>query len=519
MSTKITANTGSGKIKDDSIFEFSYSEDVTPLEPSSSTGGSSQITISAIEDTTDSDGLGHPNSKLLINNTVTMQNTEYGSLDFQVKKVSTNAGAVVITGDSVQARLNVTKTAPPIYTNLYDAIVAYCGLCAVTPVFESTLMTALQARSVNFIAWTGNVWDYLKMLCSASTYNTTDKSAFEMYFTGTSLGFRKALQTTVDTSYTIDFSEDIEVFMAAKTVDIYNYNTSFASNKTVYDIKNYDVDSDSTKTFLSSFSDSMQVNAGETITKRFNIDATLININQPICVSTVSLGSHNGTAGEYVVVGSDNLPILPSAWISSGGSLTVALTENIGEVEITVTAPKNYGLIADAGGLTYAPYRIGVETSGDNVDYPALWITGTGVFFNKKLNTFITGADDVLVSADAGTTIDNPFIIDSFVLANAGLAAAQKICGPSVTVNSSFASNASFGNTIGSVFKKNSNKFRINSASFSSSSTGITASSCATFSDFDSMWTDKTFANFDTAVGGYTPLSFNEFSVIPLIKG
>lgn len=518
MSAKIIDNNGSGKVKDDSIFDFSYAEDVTPLDPTSSAGGSSQISISAIED--DSNVLS-ANTKLMINNTLKI-NSDYGDLQFLVKKVSTNAGgAATITGDSVQARLNVEKTLAPVSTTLYDAIIAYCASCGVTPYIEPTLQTAMQARSVAFISWKGNVWEYLKMLCSAFPYSATEHLLFEMYFTGTQLGFRKAINTSDSTrvgnlEYATDISQSIETFEAAKTVDVYNYNTSYGTNKILYDLSNYDKDADPKKVFLSSVSDTFQVDAGETVTKLFNVDVTLTSINQPVCVEQINLPYTGGDSGKYVVVGNDNIRILPKAWTDYGGSLTVKTTENPGEISITVVAPPKPFLTGNSGGLSSAPYRVGVETSIDGTDYPALWLTGTGVFYNKKLQTFTTGSDSALVSKDAGATVDNPFISNSFVAANAGLAAAQKVCGPSVKIDASLANDVAFSQTVGKVFTKNNNKFRIDSVNFNPQSASVSASACATIADFDAMWSGKTFSNFTTALTG---IAFNEFSVMPLAIG
>ena len=516
MSTKII-NTGSGKIKDNSIISFSYSEDATPLDPTSMVSGSSQITISAIEETSDASLV---NTKLMINNTVSLQDDDYGTVQFDVKKVSTNAaGIATITGDSTQAKLNVIKTANAYTGTLSGAITYYCGLCGVTP----TIDAALTSRTVNFIGWTGNVWDYLKMLCSVMTYNTTDKSAIEMYFTGTSVGFRPALVNSINIDqYLSDINQSVETFDAAQSIDVYSYNTQYKSNAIVYDLSYYDPNSSNAKkAFLSSFSDSMQVNAGETIIKRFTIDASLTSVKQPDCVASISPFPYDPSTsgnGQYIVVGSDNLPIQPTQWTAQGGSLTVSLTENPNEIQITITAPPQTSLLKnDGSGLGYAPYRVGVATSGDGYDYPAIYIVGTGVFYKKTKKTFPTGASSTETSKTSATEIDNIFITDNFTLANAGLSAAQASCSPLIKVNGSSASGFTIGSTIGKYFSKNSNNFRIDSISFSESGIGWSASDSATFSQFNSINSGKTFATFDSMIT--TSASFNEFTVIPLTTG
>lgn len=516
MATKII-NSGTGKIKDDSIISFSYTEDATPLEPSNLNGGSSQVSFSAIEETSDASLV---NTKLMINNTVSLQDDDYGTVQFNVKKISTNAaGIATVVGDSIQARLNVIKTALPYSGTLGGAISYYCGLCGVTPTIDITL----SGRSINFIGWTGNVWDYLKMLCSVMTYNTTDKSAIEMYFTGTTIGFRPVSPATIDIDqYLSDINQSVETFDSAQTIDIYSYNTQYKSNAIVYDLSYYDPNSSNAKkAFLSSFSDSLQVGAGETKIQRFTIDASLTSIKQPDCVASISPFPYDPSTsgnGQYIVVGSDNLPIQPSQWTAQGGSLIVSLTENPNEIQITITAPPQTSLLKnDGSGLGYAPYRVGVATSGDGFDYPALYIVGTGVFYKKTKTTFVTGASSNETSKGAATEIDNIFITDSFTLANAGMAAAQAACSPLVKMNGSSASGFSFGSTIGKYFTKNSNTFRLDSVSYSEAGVNWSASDATTFSNFSSKNSGKTFTDFNNMLTASA--TFNEFTIIPLTNG
>ena len=516
MATKLT-NVGSGKIKDDSIIAFSYSEDATPLEPTSSSGGVSQVSLSAIEETADADLV---NTKLMINNSATIQDDEFGSVQFDVKKVFTNAAGIAnIIGDSVQTKLNVIKTAEGFVGTLTNAIIYYCGLCGVTPVVDS----ALNAKSVVFIGWTGNVWEQLKDLCSVMSYSTTDKSPIEIYFTGTAVGFRPALASTIAIeNYLSDVNESVEIFDAAESINVYSYNTAAKVNDILYDISYYDSNSSNyAKRFLSSFSDSLQVGAGETKKVLFTIDTSLTSIKQPECVSTISpfpydpLTSGNG---QYVIVGTDDLPIQPSQWIDQGGSLTVRITENPNEIEITVVAPPETALLkADGSGLGYAPYRIGKETSGGGVDYDAIYIVGSGISYEKTKTTFYTGANPSVTSKSEAFEVDNMFITDDFTLANAGLSAAQASCGPLVTLNGSSASGFTFGSSIGSSFNFNSTRFRIDSVGFSQTGVSWNSQDCARFSDFNTTNTGKTFAQFDSKMT--SSATFTDFSVIPLTIG
>ena len=516
MGTKLI-NNSPGKIKNDSIISFSYSEDATPLEPTSSDGGTSQVTFSGIEETSDA---GLLNTKLMVNNTVSIQDDSYGTVQFDVKKVSTSAsGVATIIGDSIQTKLNIIKTAQPYSGTLAGAITYYCGLCGVTPTIDS----ALSSRSVNFIGWNGNVWDNLKKLCSVITTNTTNRSPIEIYFTGTQVGFRPALATSINLEpFLSDQSESVEIFDAAQSIDVYSYNTELKSNAIVYDISFYDKDvEESDKAFLSTITKSISVPAGETVTETFTIDASLTSIKQPDCVAKISPIPYDPSTsgnGQYVIVGSDGLVIKPSQWLGEGGSLVVALTENPNEIKITVTAPKAKGLAKENGtGVSLAPYKIGIESALDGFEYPAIFIVGSGVFYKKIKSTFPTGANANVTTKPEAPEIDNIFITDNFTLANAALSAAQATCGPSVTVSGSSASGLSFGSSIGSSFNTNSNRFRLDSIAFSESEITWDGKAVSTFGNFNSVNSGKTFTQFGTVLP--STASFTDLSIIPLTIG
>ena len=533
MGARIINTSGNGAILDDSLIGWSYSEEVTSLEPGNIKGATGQVSIRAIERTEDKLGNTHPNTKLMINNQVSLIEDDYGIIDLQVKSISTNAGVASITADTLQWKLNVTKTAlavpnlkEPVAGNLFAAINYYCGLVGIVPEIDSALTAELTTIPVNFIGWTGNLWERLKMLCAVASSSLTTTSRIEMFVGTNGLGFRKALTTDAGIEeLKSDYSISVSSNEPAKKVDVALYKTSFGEDKVVYEQSNYDEGKDESQKFLASISDAMQVNAGETVTKRFKINATLESINQPDCVSEITRtfpAPYIGTIGQYVIVGTDNLPILPAQWVGEGGSVKLALTDVPDEIEITVTAPKLDAIEQTSGGTAFAPYKIGVEVA-DDAEYPAFWITGTGVFFEKKTKTFITGAPEEFAPADSAASIDNIFITTDDQASFNGVAAAQVLCGPSVKMSASIAQGGAFGSSIGSVESNSSNKFRIESASYSESSVSLEASNCARVSDFNAKWSGKTFADFtgialDPATYEDESLRFNEFTVIPLME-
>lgn len=530
MSIDITSNSGNGAIVPESIFNYSYSEEVTSLSPASLTGGTGQVSINAVAIDDDKIGTSHPKTGLMVNNTIQLTDSEHGSVEFQVKNISLMNGVTTIIGDTIMSRLNVIKPAGPIGgapetpATLLDAINYYCSLVSVTPVYDDLIDEAFALVPVNFIGWTGNVWEYLKMLCAAQSVSLTDDVGFEMYVSNNQLHFRYALVRETDfVGRDSDKSINIDAFDAAKSVGVYYYDTRFAEDGVMYEFSNYDKNADPDTIFKSSINDVMQVDAGESITKRFVMDASLQSINQPVCVSTISRvppAAYAGLTGEYVVVGDDDLPIQPSEWVALGGKLEVSITENPNEIEVTITAPASFTMPTAANPateVTNAPYKIGAELG----DYPAFWLTGTGVFFNKQEKKFLTGASDSYTAKDEAPVIDNPFISDLHTLSNRGIAAAQEYCGPAVTITRSVADYGNFGDTIGFTERLSSNRFRYDSASYTPSSVQLTGRAYATVNDFDEKWVGKTFADFN-AIAFESPspeaLKFNEFTVIPLME-
>lgn len=569
MSFNITKNTGNGKLAQAGLISYSYSEEVTSLEPSSSSGGTGQLTFIGIANNSSS-GYDISNSKLMINNSMRLNDSDKGEIEFQVKKLSTTAGAVTITGDTIQSRLNVEKTALPILSgggtslketlfslgfdslptgtlatnvnsyfpintssnyigfgsysglenfsidstpslgnaftiecsqtsanttfdgigwstlpfgevtlgsptviasegfsfefdiksnhagtylvsfwgwntnsfimrqfsvsgtgefehitldippypagapesslyaefnlgvpnmgstgtdiigplmstwstyvsgqtftypvisninetlgnslsfanfqfsktsgsatvqngNLHDTIQYYCSLVGVTPGFDGSLGTELTNIPVNFLGWTGNVWEKLKQLCAVASSSLTDNAGIEMYVNLNQLRFRKAINRDVDFltgNNLIDLSVSVDSFDAAKEIVIYNYNTEYHENKVIFESSNYDENGKRPDGFKASITDSMQVNSGETLVKRFQINAHLISVNQPVNVDIISSLPYNGTSGEYVIVDSNNTLVTASEWAARNGVLNVSLTENPDEIEV-----KNY---------------------------------------------------------------------------------------------------------------------------------------------------------------------------------
>lgn len=522
MSIEIIFNSGSGSIEPGSLSEFSYSESVSPLEPSDSSGATSQVTFTAGEVTANKVGNTHPNSKLLINNDVTISDSLNGMISAKVSKLSVAGGRVSVTADTHLAKLNVTVTAPAVHGTLIDALNAYCQLAYTSPIFDAEFETQAGLVDVNLPGWTGILWDKVKQLCASTVL---DGKPIEVVATSDGIIFRYAMQAQLNIDERrSDYSISIDSFEAAKRISVPRTYTEYGTDKVIYEMSNYADGADLGTTFKASINDSLQVEAGATIKKRFNINATLETVNQPTCVTTIDRTPpqpYAGTTGQYVVVGNDNLPLVPAQWIAFGGDLRVELTDVPGEIEIIVTAPPLSEIEKAAGGMGLAPYSIGIESSGDG-DYPALWITGTGVFYHDSVYELPTGSDPDNSNNDAASVSAGLLTTNDEYWTKAALAA-QKACGPAVTASITAPADLPYGSAVGANFYRESNRFRITDANYSVSDVSMTAVACAGIDDFNAIWTGKTFNDFksvvlDPALYPDQALQFNEFTIIPLME-
>jgi hypothetical protein len=537
MPVKLTNVSGNGSIQPNSIYTYSYSEEVTSLEPSQISGATSQVNVSAISvDTEATDP--HTDSKLLINNEMTLDSDAYGSVDFRVRGVSKNLNTVFIIGDTIQSRLNVERRAEPVcgpQATLLSAIIYYCQLVDIVPVIDTEFADEMDAIPVNFLGWTGVLWDKLKELCAGFSASTTDNVGIEMIVVNNELVIRKAKQVRTSLQRSIaNESINIESFDSARSVTVFNYNTSYGEDKVFYSLSNFDESTPLAERFQSSISDSMQVNAGETLRKRFKINATLQSVNQPVCVEQIDRifpEPYEGGPdrnGQYVIVGVDDLPIKPSQWIDNGGSVTVELIDENGEllppgeIDLVIKAPTLTGLphFANEDDIGFSPYKIGVESSGE-AEYPALWLTGTGTFFNKQSKLLLTGSSSEYTSRSEGPTVDNIFIINSFNASSRGVAAAQANCGPRIQLDQEVTSGVEFGD-VGSMFISGLNQYRIQTIDFNESLISLSSTTTLSFAEWNEIWGTSTFQDFedrilDPELFPDESFKFNEFSIMPMI--
>ena len=331
----ITVSSANGIAVDNSISEYSYSEEANSIEPSALTGGSgaANVTLDGVDFTVDA-GIAY------IGSNMTLTDGTNNSVVFKVNGVNkTSDGKVALSGDTLTNKMNIEVTAAPFNGTLKSAINYYCGLADITPQYDSSITTDL-GKTVSFIGWKGNLWEYLKMLCAGVV--STSGAHIETYALNGVLRFRKALDTAnlIDISDEVS-SEDISFDSTnlAQKIEMYNYNTQYKTNGIIYEDKELESGPTGLKTYPAT-SGVISVNAGETSVTRVKTKASLLSVQQPTAVTTMGTPPYSGSTSKYVVVGPDDIVIQPSAWTAAGGSVSVAIVGDAkDELEITVNTP------------------------------------------------------------------------------------------------------------------------------------------------------------------------------------
>lgn len=516
---------------------YTVSEDSTPLDPSDSTGGVGQFTVTIPEST---------DAKHLSGQTVTLVDGTQGTT------IGTSNG---ITGDgqvftlTVDGRLNAfmaTQTAQPYSGTLGGAFTYYCGLVGIST--GIVIDSAITGRPVTYSGFTGVIWTFIKQICVAQQV--------EVSLVSSNIVLRAIRQRIAQ-----NYRDSKEVWALDKSnlaqkVQIYQYNNYQATGAPIYPLGG---PNETTQI--------LQVDAGQTLSfdiplspsaSSSGLGVSLTSIVQPTCVASVS--ATDVSASQYSVIGSDGLAVSVASWTTGGGSVTAKINVDTLSMTVTLVGPKVAGLAA--------PFRI-AGSDGLRDFYSTLRLVGSGTFFNKQLFTYGTGAPIATTANVIGATVDSPAIstaadaysaalvllgrygsprqtltvstrginrigdtgsyayplfsafdasnsgqtFGNFDTANAGQNFGSFDAAQLATVSNLFA-NQAFGNVGGARVLNDNQWYRIRAVSgITPAGVTYTADRDTTIGDFDTSFAGKTFAQFDAL---YPSKTFLDFDVEPL---
>ena len=425
------------------VINYSYTEGSTPLVPGDESGAIGDVSIEVLNE--------RDASILLYKDDFYLQDNFHGSVLGSVESVSGSNDTVTMGGRSRLSVLNVDSVIPPrtgTIGNIIQAVIADLGFT--TNILQDV---GLSTSTINVPGYEGDVWVYVKQLCSAYE---TEVTVIRDYIV-----IRPTRQRSIDANDIIDKNWQVQDIELAQQFDVAYYNYTPRTDYLVYPEGGWN----SEVTVY-------QVAFGETTEFELDLEFFLTSVQQPTAQDTVL--KDYGTASVYAVSGNDNLPITAAFWRDYGGDMAFEILGDGSRVKVTITGPTYEPL---------SPYSISI--SDGSTSYSTLRMVGTGMDFNRLLYTEETGltADDTPTLK--GAEIDNPAINTLAEAKKYALSARRLYSLPTQTISASSNTFPRLEGSIPSIFYP-------------------------TFDDFDdTLPTGYTFANFNS---DYAGLTFDQFT-------
>lgn len=532
------------------LVSFSSTEASTPLSATDSSGQVGTINLSVqapdpfVEGRNETTRMYSPLH--LMNKSVRLTDSRKGFTLGKVVGVQNPSGGVfTLRCTSRLGELNVYNVqAQPFVGTLEQAFRNYVALAGITT--DVFVDPSISATPVVFPGWNGELWFHLKQMAASLDVDISLVSGIILL---RPIRAREAIRGR-DVSRTQEIGGSLAQF-----VELYHYNNRAITNELVYPPGGWTEE----VTIIN-------VNAGEYVEQELQLSASVSSIQQPVMQTFVSR-EHNSSS-VYTVVGDDGLPITPSAWTSSGGSLSVEINPDTTSLKVKIQAPYS---LPDKGGKEIQTYGIALSAESTAGRYSTLRIIGSGVAYNRELLRIATGVPASQTGTEVGATVDNPYFGSLAQLYRAGSWAARQHSGRAFSISGSviavnklgdsgiatyppysvdqanhagqtyaqvqtlyagksygtiqaeiFASvqndfeNQVFGNVNGArVWDKTTHRwYRIREATLNADTIQFSADDDLTHSDYANYWSGKTYAQIQTASAGR---SYEELDLMGLV--
>lgn len=438
------------------VVNYSYTEGSTPLVPGDESGAIGDVSIEVLNE--------NNASILLYKDDFYLQDNFHGSVQGSVESVAGNNDTVTMGGRSRLAALNVEDIIPPrtgTIGNIIEAVINAVGE-------ETNILkdAGLSTATVNAPGYEGDVWVYIKQLCSAYEVEVTVIRDYII--------IRPARQRTIDATNLIDKSWQIQDIELAQTFDVAYYNYTPRTDYLVYPEGGWNSE-------VQVYS----VAANETTEFELDLEFFLTSVQQPQVFDTVA--KDYGTVSCYSVSGNDNLPVTAAFWEAFGGDMAFEILGDGSRVKVTITGPTYEAL---------SPYSISI--SDGSTSYSTLRVVGTGMDYNRLLYTEETGLTAAEAPIVKGAEIDNPAISTLAEAKRYALFARRLYALPTQTYSTSGRTFPRLEGSIPSIFYPTFDDYN------DSLPTGYS------FANFNSDYIGKTFDDFTTALGNVVPQGFGE---------
>lgn len=447
------------------ITGYSYSEEATPIEPSNNAGGVSQISFDVAENPDGGSG-----SIMLMDDTITLSDGSNGTTTGFVSGVNFTDGVGSVTANS-RMQLLIAERQAQAMTGTPEAIFRYyLGLAGVTDrivvVADNYTLPrggtgSLTGSVYSVQGWSGVILDNLRQFAISV--------GAEIALVSNNIVMRPLRARVAVNQRNVTQSWTARRGQMAQTVEVNYYNNRNVTSPAIFYPTNTGWVED-TQVY--------QVDVDERLEINVPVNVSLLSVQQPACVAFVG---REAIGSVYSVIGKDGLPLPPTQWTQNGGSVKVAIGKDSKSIDITIVGANT----------TQGPYRIAVASSASDA-YSSLRITGTGVFFDMKTLSVLTGASSLDTAQVIGVTVDSPFISTVGEAYTLGVRTAAKWGGADLSISAT---------TVG-----------INRADVSGGTRYPTfAEFNAGFGGRATNWVGKTFNQFNTEWSGKTFDDFNKY--------
>lgn len=419
---------------------------------------------------------------------VTLSDSRRGTISGTVRDMSRTdqTGSISYTCISSMEALNTYNVkSKPFRGTLENAIKYYLSLAGITSGFS--IDSFIAPRPVNYIGWAGELWHRLKMLAMAQD--------FEMALVDDVIVFRRTRQKTLIQARDVSRSASRTLNSLAKSVEVYNYNTSSMSMGLVYPTDGWD-----------GSLEVLNVNAGEVAEYQLELNSSIDLLETPTMVENV--GPDYKASSVYTIVANDGLPIPPAQWREHGGKVMFSINDDT--TSLTATLWGAVGIYTIEGELA-TNFSLALASDATSNRYSTLRLRGRGVRFKKEVVSIRTGVSDSKTNTDVGVTVDNPFLTDLGRVYRVGMAAAAQYAGtvPSVTgdvVVHSADNSSAVGNVVGmKVYDSETRRwYRATSVRTGPDKINFSAEDDFTFEDLKAKWDGLTFGQVTSQMQGLT---------------
>lgn len=503
MTIQVTT-TGNGKFsigqQGNVITSYSLSESATATSVTNLSGEIPTLSIAGKRNDIQTLGPRHPSSLLLLDNAITLTDSQRGSFTGRVVDVNANLDTISVSAQSSFEPLNATYTAASYQGTVLGAIEYYLSLAGIT---GATIDASFGTINVVYPGWTGDLWTNLKLLCASVSA--------EMYVRNNVIFVMPRGTKTFDIRSTSSYSLDVIMPKEVKKSVFTLFDTSWVVDgiAKMYGAEDSAESIDFNEKKEISIKTDIALNSVNTPEYVAFPPITYIDYTQPDALGTTPADYPNG----FYCLRDKNGRILPASVVSLAGVSVVP----------RVSAEDSFEIILDVSGPNIQYNTPWTFEFSDK--YPALMLTGTGAYAKSREVPFGTG----LGVGNTDTSYDNnPFLASKQALYNTAYYANQQLGGPRVTISLATdiieeANGQEFGFLPGAIFEWDGSKYRVENVSYSYGSIAITASQYVTFADFNTLWAGGTIADFNALMFDPTThpdefMKYSDLAIIPLME-